>query len=217
MSFVLLECLMLMKHVLCLILLLISLFITFSVFQVKGDEHIIQTPHGLLFLTTKKSDAGVYMCQSEEHGFIQTIVRVTLEVLEEERVESLFHRGEYDEREAQFRSQPCPFPSLPSASSATKLWYKDFMQLIGYSNFQRVEQYCERVWCASDRKRKKLKGLPAKWRYSHGTERQGKARAPRHTRDHWGLCGNTQIPWTDSTDHGVALMLSANIQLRSGN
>ncbi|XP_017580187.1 semaphorin-3E isoform X2 [Pygocentrus nattereri] len=152
--------------------------------EIKGDEHIIQTSHGLLFLTTKKSDAGVYVCQSEEHGFVQTIVRVTLEVLEEERVESLFHRGEYEEKEVQFRSPPCPFPSLPSAPSATKLWYKDFMQLIGYSNFQRVEQYCERVWCASDRKRKKLKGLPPKWRYSQGAERHGKARAPRHTRDH---------------------------------
>ncbi|XP_062860901.1 semaphorin-3E isoform X2 [Trichomycterus rosablanca] len=152
--------------------------------EVKGDDHVIHTPHGLLFLRTKKSDAGVYLCQSVEHGFVQTIVRVTLEVLDEERVESLFHRGEYDESDGQHRLSPCPFPSLPSASSSTRLWYKDFMQLIGYSNVQRVEQYCERVWCASDKKRKKFKNMSQKWRFSQGNERRGKARAPRHTRDH---------------------------------
>lgn len=156
---------------------------SYSLTQIKGDDHIIQTPHGLLFLITKKSDTGVYLCQSVEHGFVQTIARVTLEVLEEDSLESLFHRRDYDETGAQLRSPPCPFPSFPSAPSSRKLWYKDFMQLIGYSNFQRVEQYCERVWCASDRKRKKLKGTPAKWRYSHGGERRGKARAPRHTWD----------------------------------
>uniref|UniRef100_A0A8B9JJN8 Sema domain, immunoglobulin domain (Ig), short basic domain, secreted, (semaphorin) 3E n=1 Tax=Astyanax mexicanus TaxID=7994 RepID=A0A8B9JJN8_ASTMX len=145
--------------------------------EIKGDEHVIQTTHGLLFLTTKKADAGVYVCQSEEHGFVQTIARVTLEILEEERVESLFYRGDHEERDVQFRSSGCSFPSLP-ASPANKHWYKDFMQLIGYSNFQRVEQYCERVWCASDRKRKKLKGLQPKWRFN------GKNRAPRHTQDH---------------------------------
>ncbi|GAA6074001.1 semaphorin-3E [Tachysurus ichikawai] len=155
----------------------------YIILKIKGDDHIIQTPHGLLFLITKKSDTGVYLCQSVEHGFVQTIARVTLDVLEEDSLESLFHRRDYDESEAQLRSHPCPFPSLPSASSSRKLWYKEFMQLIGYSNFQRVEQYCERVWCASERKRKKLKGAPSKWRYSQVGERRGKARAPRHTQD----------------------------------
>lgn len=151
--------------------------------QIKGNDHIIQTRYGLLFLITKKSDNGVYLCQSVEHGFVQTIARVTLEVLDEDRLESVFHRGDYDESEAHLRSPPCPFPSLPSSPYSRKLWYKEFMQLIGYSNFQRVEQYCERVWCTSEKKRKKLKGTPTKWRYSHGGERRGKARAPRHTRD----------------------------------
>ncbi|XP_076849500.1 semaphorin-3E [Brachyhypopomus gauderio] len=149
--------------------------------EIKGDEHIIQTPYGLLFLTTKKSDAGVYLCQSAEHGFVQTVARVTLEVLEEERVENLFHRGEYGEGEAQLRAPLCPFVSLPSAPSSNKVWYRDFMQLIGYGNIHRVEQYCERVWCVADRKKKKLKGLPAKWRRPQGGERGARARAPRHT------------------------------------
>ncbi|XP_067276242.1 semaphorin-3E isoform X2 [Pseudorasbora parva] len=148
--------------------------------EVKGDDRVIQTPHGLLLLKITKGDAGVYVCQSTEHGFIQTVVRVTLEVLDEGKVEGLFHKGEEEEEgDSLHRPPPCSFPSLPSASS--KLWYKEFMQLIGYSNFQRVEQYCEKVWCVSDRKRKKLKGIAPKWRYTPGSEQRPRARAPRHT------------------------------------
>ncbi|KAF4101195.1 semaphorin-3E isoform X1 [Onychostoma macrolepis] len=149
--------------------------------EVKGDDHVIQTPHGLLLLKIAKGDAGVYVCQSTEHGFVQTVVRVTLEVLDEGKVEGLLHKGEEEEGDSPHRPPPCPFPSLPSAPSSSKLWYKDFMQLIGYSNFQRVEQYCEKVWCVSDRKRKKLKGMAPKWRYTPGAEQRARARAPRHT------------------------------------
>ncbi|XP_016103765.1 semaphorin-3E-like isoform X1 [Sinocyclocheilus grahami] len=147
--------------------------------EVKGDDRVIQIPHGLLLLKIAKGDAGVYVCQSTEHGFVQTVVRVTLDVLDEGKVEALLHKGE--EGDSAHRPPPCPFPSLPSAPSSSKLWYKDFMQLIGYNNFQRVEQYCEKVWCVSDRKRKKLKGMAPKWRYTPGAEQQGRARAPRHT------------------------------------
>ncbi|XP_056117368.1 semaphorin-3E isoform X1 [Rhinichthys klamathensis goyatoka] len=148
--------------------------------EVKGDDRVIHTPHGLLLLKIAKGDAGVYVCQSTEHGFVQMVVRVTLEVLDESKVEGLLHKGEEEEEgDSLHRPPPCPFPNLPSASS--KHWYKDFMQLIGYSNFQRVEQYCEKVWCVSDRKRKKLKGMAPKWRYTPGAEQRARARAPRHT------------------------------------
>uniref|UniRef100_A0A8C1R403 Sema domain, immunoglobulin domain (Ig), short basic domain, secreted, (semaphorin) 3E n=1 Tax=Cyprinus carpio TaxID=7962 RepID=A0A8C1R403_CYPCA len=143
--------------------------------EVKGDDLVIQSPHGLLLLKIAKGDAGVYVCQSTEHGFVQTVVRVTLEVLDESKVEGLLHKGE--EGDSAHRPPPCLFPSLPSAPSSSKLWYKDFMQLIGYNNFQRVEQYCEKVWCVSDRKRKKLKGMATKWQYTPGAEQQGRARA----------------------------------------
>uniref|UniRef100_A0A9J8AQK7 Sema domain, immunoglobulin domain (Ig), short basic domain, secreted, (semaphorin) 3E n=1 Tax=Cyprinus carpio carpio TaxID=630221 RepID=A0A9J8AQK7_CYPCA len=149
--------------------------------EVKGDDRVIQTPHGLLLLKIVKGDAGVYVCQSTEHGFVQTVVRVTLEVLDEGKVEGLLHKGEEDEGDSPHRPPPCHFPSLPAAPSSSKLWYRDFMQLIGYSNFQRVEQYCEKVWCVSDRKRKKLKGMAPKWRYTPGAEQRARARAPRHT------------------------------------
>lgn len=154
--------------------------------QVRANDRAVKTLHGLLFLKLRKMDAGAYLCQSVEHGFIQDVARITLEVLEEERVEEFFHRGEYAEEEggaSHHKVPPCPLPVLPHGSTS-KLWYKDFLQLIGYNNFHKVEEYCERVWC-SDRKRKKLKSLQPKWRFSHAQERRGRARGdhqrmPRH-------------------------------------
>ncbi|XP_064199199.1 semaphorin-3E-like [Anguilla rostrata] len=149
--------------------------------EVRADNRVVKTPHGLLFLKLRKMDAGTYLCQSVEHGFIQDVARIALEVLEEERVEELFHRAEEAEEEGgggQHKAPPCPVPMLPHGSTS-KLWYKDFLQLIGYSNFHKVEEYCERVWC-SDRRRKKLKSLQPKWRFPHSQERRGRARGDHH-------------------------------------
>ncbi|KAG5845786.1 hypothetical protein ANANG_G00142900 [Anguilla anguilla] len=149
--------------------------------EVRADNRVVKTPHGLLFLKLRKMDAGTYLCQSVEHGFIQDVARIALEVLEEERVEELFHRAEDAEEEGgggQHKAPRCPVPMLPHGSTS-KLWYKDFLQLIGYSNFHKVEEYCERVWC-SDRRRKKLKSLQPKWRFPHSQERRGRARVDHH-------------------------------------
>ncbi|XP_076119370.1 semaphorin-3E [Alosa pseudoharengus] len=172
--------------------------------EIPGDERVVRTGHGLLFLRLRRADTGTYLCQSVEHGFVQPLARITLEVLEEERLEGLLHRGGggggggaggegKEERDdggdvsplhRSSAALPCPFPSLPTGPATSKLWYKEFLQLIGYSNFQRVEQYCERVWCvASDKKKKKMKALAPKWRFPQGTERRPKQRAPRHTPD----------------------------------
>ncbi|KAJ8389994.1 hypothetical protein AAFF_G00111550 [Aldrovandia affinis] len=120
--------------------------------EVRVDDRVVKTPHGLLFLRLRRADAGVYLCQTDEHGFIQPLARITLE------------------------------------GSASKLWYKDFLQLIGYSNFQKVEEYCERVWC-SERRRRKLKALQPKWKFSPAQERRGgtrgdRPRTPRHALTH---------------------------------
>ncbi|KAJ8261967.1 hypothetical protein GJAV_G00160560 [Gymnothorax javanicus] len=154
--------------------------------EVRADDRVVKTSHGLLFLKLCKVNAGTYLCQSAEHGFIRDVARITLEVLEEERVEELFHRAEEVEAEgggSPHKPLPCPLPALPHGSTS-KHWYKDFLQLIGYSNFHKVEEYCERVWC-SDRRRKKLKSQQPKWRYSHSQERRGRSwgdhhRMPRH-------------------------------------
>ncbi|TMS05950.1 Semaphorin-3E [Larimichthys crocea] len=166
--------------------------------EVQGDERVIMTSHGLLFLRVRSSDAGVYVCQTVEHGYVHTLLRISLHVLRGERVESAIHRandGEPGKATAPCHSSmgPQPGPSIsPRVLGASavlgphsRVWYKDFLQLIGYGDAQRVEEYCERVWC-SDKKRKKTKRkyVPL------GGEKRGKGRAeenshraPRHTLD----------------------------------
>uniref|UniRef100_UPI001A9EAF64 semaphorin-3E n=1 Tax=Ictidomys tridecemlineatus TaxID=43179 RepID=UPI001A9EAF64 len=134
--------------------------------EVKTDDRVVKMEMGLLFLRVRKSDAGIYFCQTVEHSFVHTVRKITLEVVEEERVEEMFNK---DYEEDGPHKMPCPAQS--SIPQGMKPWYKEFLQLIGYSNFQRVEEYCEKVWC-TDKKRKKHKMSPSKWKYANPQEKK---------------------------------------------
>nr|XP_047918677.1 semaphorin-3E isoform X4 [Anser cygnoides] len=143
--------------------------------EVRTDDRIIKMDLGLLFLKLHRLDAGIYFCQTVEHSIVHTVRKITLEIVEEERVEEMFNK-DYEEEIP--HKMPCPMQSnIPQAS---KPWYKEFLQLIGYSNFQRVEEYCEKVWC-TDKKRKKLKMSPSKWKYANPQEKKARIR-PEHYR-----------------------------------
>nr|XP_012626975.1 semaphorin-3G isoform X2 [Microcebus murinus] len=106
--------------------------------QVKTDERVLHVEQGLLFRRLSRLDAGTYTCTTLEHGFSQTVVRLALEVIEASQLDSLFPQE--------------PRPKEPPARgglapAAPKAWYKDILQLIGFSNLPRVDEYCERVWC----------------------------------------------------------------------
>ncbi|XP_056137327.1 semaphorin-3E [Lampris incognitus] len=170
--------------------------------EVRLDERVVMTAHGLLFLRVRRSDAGMYVCQTVEHGYVHTLLRITLNVLEDEEVSSILHKGERAERkEGERPPGPCHSPACPrpgpsvspkvsgptSALSAhPRLWYKDFLQLIGYGDTLRVEEYCERVWC-SNKKRKKNKrryaALGGEMGGGKGKGGENSHRAPRHTLD----------------------------------
>ncbi|XP_005039295.1 PREDICTED: semaphorin-3E [Ficedula albicollis] len=143
--------------------------------EVKTDDRIIKMDLGLLFLKLHRLDAGTYFCQTVEHSIVHTVRKITLEVVEEERVDEMFNK-DYEEEIP--HKMPCPMQS--SIPQASRPWYKEFLQLIGYSNFQRVEEYCEKVWC-TDKKRKKLKMSPSKWKYASPQEKKAKIR-PEHYR-----------------------------------
>lgn len=165
--------------------------------QIQGDERLIVTPHGLLFLRVRSSDAGVYVCQTVEHGYVHTLLRISLHVLGGQRVKLAIHRAEGGVEKPALRchastNRPLgpsigPRALVPSSGPGpqSRLWYKDFLQLIGYGDAQRVEEYCERVWCSSKKQKKN------KRRYAPlGGEKRGKGRAdenshraPRHTSD----------------------------------
>uniref|UniRef100_A0A3Q2Z9N8 Sema domain, immunoglobulin domain (Ig), short basic domain, secreted, (semaphorin) 3E n=1 Tax=Hippocampus comes TaxID=109280 RepID=A0A3Q2Z9N8_HIPCM len=136
--------------------------------EVSVDERVIWTSHGLLLLSLTSSDAGIYMCQTVEHGYVHTLLRVTLHVLSGETLASAIS------------PRNLVPASLPGSHS--RQWYKEFLQLIDYRDAQRVEEYCEKVWCP-DKKRKKNK---KKFLPSSG-EKKAKSRAaaanhraPRH-------------------------------------
>lgn len=165
--------------------------------QVQGDERLIVTSHGLLFLQVRSSDAGVYVCQTVEHGYVHTVLRISLRVLGDQRVKSAIHRAEggvekpalgcHSSTNRPLGPSIGPRALVPSSGPGpqSRLWYKDFLQLIGYGDAQRVEEYCERVWCSSKKQKKN------KRRYAPlGGEKRGKGRAdenshraPRHTLD----------------------------------
>lgn len=117
--------------------------------QVKTDERVLQTEQGLLFRRLSHLDAGIYTCKTLEHGFSQTVVRLALEVIAASQLPSLFPR----------EPRPEEAPARGSLASAPpKAWYKDILQLIGFANLPRVDEYCERVWCSSRSRGKQAKG-----------------------------------------------------------
>ncbi|KAG8128297.1 hypothetical protein E2320_015149 [Naja naja] len=110
--------------------------------EVKTDERIMKTEYGLLFRKLFRQDTGTYYCRSQEQGFAQTVTKIILEVVENEQLEHIFQK----EQEEELPRSPCRVPNL-RLLNGQRLWFKDIMHLIGYANLQKVEEYCERVWC----------------------------------------------------------------------
>lgn len=106
----------------------------------KTDERVLQTEQGLLFRRLNRLDAGTYTCKTLEHGFSQVVVRLALEVITAAQLDTLFP---WEPRPEEPAAQGGP------ASTPSKAWYKDILQLIGFANLPRVDEYCERVWCPS--------------------------------------------------------------------
>lgn len=110
-----------------------------SVFQVRLDERILQTDRGLLIRRVLKRDIGVYQCHAMEHGFTQTLLGITLEV-----VPSTSSSVSNLPSDAPVRLDPRSGGGPPMTNQ--KLWYRDFMQLVDHPNLSTVDQICEQVW-----------------------------------------------------------------------
>lgn len=174
--------------------------------QVKLDDRVLSTEQGLLFRRVLRQDEGVYTCRSREHGFTQTLARITLEVLQGETVDELMTSREggggapadhFKDRSAGgYRAwMPCSTYSRSGLSSPigqSRTWFKDIMQLIGPSNLPHVEEYCERMWC-NDKLRRKHKSMLEKYRQAQDNARKVRSkssgernRTPRDLRAHEG-------------------------------
>ncbi|KTF93964.1 hypothetical protein cypCar_00010298 [Cyprinus carpio] len=104
--------------------------------EVRLDDRVLLTERGLLLRRAVRRDGGVYQCHAMEHGFTQTILAITLEILP-----------------LAGSAPSAPIPRSPAHSHVNhgqstnqKLWYRDFMQLVDHPNLNTVDQICEQVW-----------------------------------------------------------------------
>ncbi|XP_028822650.1 semaphorin-3G-like isoform X2 [Denticeps clupeoides] len=147
--------------------------------KVVYDERVMKMPGGLLFRRVLASDAGLYICRSQERGFSQTVSRIWLDVLRADTLSDILSRDGK-------QKQPCPGHGGGLTSrSPSRSWFKDVLQLIGPAGLPEVEQYCERVWCGEKlRLRRKHKSMMEKYQQAQESARKGRNRTPRDTHTH---------------------------------
>ncbi|CAB1329437.1 unnamed protein product [Coregonus sp. 'balchen'] len=159
--------------------------------EVKLDERVMRTEQGLLFRRVFRQDEGVYVCRSREHGFTQTLTRLSLEVLQGDTLSELLARDDAPLDGPQgvkgYRTwPPCHAHRSTGPLSQPRSWFKDIMQLIGPSNLPHVEEYCERLWC-NDKLRRKHKSMLDKYRQAqdsaHKARNKGSGERNRTPRD----------------------------------
>uniref|UniRef100_A0A8C9XF66 Sema domain, immunoglobulin domain (Ig), short basic domain, secreted, (semaphorin) 3Aa n=1 Tax=Sander lucioperca TaxID=283035 RepID=A0A8C9XF66_SANLU len=120
--------------------------------EIKRDDRVLRTDQGLLIRSLAQSDTGIYHCQAVEHGFIQPLLRLNLQVIPAQRLGDIL-------------------PGLSSAGGGVghspkhRLWYRDFLSLLDHPDLNSVEEFCDRVW-KKERKQKRVKtpNGNTKWR-----------------------------------------------------
>ncbi|MGH0134665.1 UNVERIFIED_CONTAM: hypothetical protein FKN15_055604 [Acipenser sinensis] len=130
--------------------------------EIKADDRFIRTEQGLLIRSVQRQYSGIYYCQTVEHGFMQTLIKVTLEVIDTEHLEELLHKDEDGEAAKPKEGHVIIPPNQ-------KVWYRDFMSLINHPNLNTMDEFCEQVW-KRDRKQRKQRPSNAqvnanKWKH----------------------------------------------------
>uniref|UniRef100_A0A803TWZ3 Semaphorin 3D n=1 Tax=Anolis carolinensis TaxID=28377 RepID=A0A803TWZ3_ANOCA len=117
--------------------------------EVKPDERIIKTEYGLLIRSLQRKDTGAYYCKAQEHTFVQTIMKLNLNVIENGQMEN---SQKTDDEEGRARD----------LQAESQLRYKDYIQLLSSPSFS-LDEYCEQMW-HREKKRQRNKGGP-KWKH----------------------------------------------------
>nr|XP_032827637.1 semaphorin-3D-like [Petromyzon marinus]XP_032827638.1 semaphorin-3D-like [Petromyzon marinus] len=114
--------------------------------EVKADDRVARTEHGLLIRRLQRRDAGKYYCRAREKSFSQTVTRVALRVLPGDLAESP------DELGGRVKGQrDGPPPRKPPLRAR----YKDVMRLLGAPSPLGPDGYCEQLW-----RKRSAKGRP---------------------------------------------------------
>ncbi|KAF7246629.1 Semaphorin-3D [Varanus komodoensis] len=136
----------------------------------KPDERIIKTEYGLLIRSLLKKDTGTYYCKAQEHTFVQTIVKLNLNVIENGQMESSQKTEDEEGR-------------LRDLQVESRLRYKDYIQLLSSPSFS-LDEYCEQMW-HREKKRQRNRGGP-KWKHVQEMKKKRNRRhhqpASQHTR-----------------------------------
>lgn len=101
---------------------------------------MVRTDQGLLIRSLSQSDSGIYHCQAVEHGFIQPLLRLNLQVIPTQKLGDIL---------------PTVGGGL-GQSAKHRVWYRDFLSLLDHPDLNSVEEFCDTVW-KKERKQKKLK------------------------------------------------------------
>uniref|UniRef100_A0A803TGU1 Semaphorin 3D n=1 Tax=Anolis carolinensis TaxID=28377 RepID=A0A803TGU1_ANOCA len=138
--------------------------------EVKPDERIIKTEYGLLIRSLQRKDTGAYYCKAQEHTFVQTIMKLNLNVIENGQMEN---SQKTDDEEGRARD----------LQAESQLRYKDYIQLLSSPSFS-LDEYCEQMW-HREKKRQRNKGGP-KWKHVQEIKKKRNRRhhqpASPHTR-----------------------------------
>uniref|UniRef100_A0A8C5DPN1 Sema domain, immunoglobulin domain (Ig), short basic domain, secreted, (semaphorin) 3Aa n=1 Tax=Gouania willdenowi TaxID=441366 RepID=A0A8C5DPN1_GOUWI len=101
--------------------------------EIKLDDRVVHTDQGLLIRSLSQSDTGIYHCQAVEHGFIQPLLRLNIQVIPTQRLGDIL-------------------PGIPGVGGGTghsakhRVWYRDFLSLLDHPELNSVEEFCDRVW-----------------------------------------------------------------------
>ncbi|XP_038852706.1 semaphorin-3ab-like isoform X2 [Salvelinus namaycush] len=128
--------------------------------EIKSEDRVIRTEQGLLIRILTQADSGVYTCHAVEHGFIQPLLRLSLQVIPTQRLGDLLPGGPQGgaggSGGAGSGSGGAGGPAGAGHSTKHKLWYRDFLSLLDHPDLNSVEEFCERVW-RKERKQRRLK------------------------------------------------------------
>lgn len=154
----------------------------YSSVQIKAEDRFVRTEQGLLIRTLNKKDSGTYVCQAVEHGFMQTLLKVTLEVIDTERLDDLIHRDDETTTHTA-ATHTTPWDTPPARESPNqKLWYRDFLSLVNHPTLNSVDEFCEQVWKREKKQRRQKAHLSQQVQLHQ--QQQGLVHAHTHVNAH---------------------------------
>uniref|UniRef100_A0A674BSZ3 Sema domain, immunoglobulin domain (Ig), short basic domain, secreted, (semaphorin) 3B n=1 Tax=Salmo trutta TaxID=8032 RepID=A0A674BSZ3_SALTR len=139
--------------------------------EVKGKMTVKRHTRGLLVRRVLKRDVGLYQCHAMEHGFTQTLLGITLEVVPSSSSSS-------PPTDPLLRLDPRSGGSGGPPSTNQKLWYRDFMQLVDHPNLSTSAQSDKSFPSSPDKQWKHLQDI-RKGRNRRTHDGKPSPRAPR--------------------------------------